>query len=100
MLNLYAEFEVCIYARYEDIKGGANVENLVVWGGHAMSLVMSPFDSLAIKCFCSLLPPADMGTLSSATMYLSVCLSVRHSVSCPSPKTVHLGHGYYETLID
>ena len=65
-----------------------------------MSLVMSPFDSLAIKCFCSLLPPADVGTLSSATMYLSVCLSVRHSVSCPSPKTVHLGHGYYETLID
>jgi len=33
MLNLYAEFEVCIYTRYEDIKGGANVENLVVWGG-------------------------------------------------------------------
>ena len=47
MVNLYTEFEVCIYSRYEDMKGGERCRKMVWFGvdrGHSGSLAMSTFD--------------------------------------------------------
>jgi len=48
MINLHTKFEVSMFTHYEGMKGNANVEFRVVWGGvvgDPRSLAMSPFDS-------------------------------------------------------